>query len=231
MLVTSKIDRKKWLWVNVPKTASTAVMRTFFPSMEVNEQNHQTYNHLIEMYGSFDAFTTVRNPITRFKSALNHTLNVCTCGQCKITDRQVDKIDVIHFLSDMLKLKSQRKDFFRAVYMNGESDYELNVARSMTKRFSKYITTGSNICLRVPAYVSQTFILDGPQEKLRIFRYENLQELSGFIKNTLGYDMNNTIYRKYPNKLGVDFLDPTLLDLLHELYREDFTNFNYGKRL
>jgi hypothetical protein len=31
--------------------------------------------------------------------------------------------------------------------------------------------------------------------------------------------------------LGVDFLDPTLLDLLHELYREDYDNFNYGKRL
>jgi hypothetical protein len=231
MLVTSKIDKKKWLWVNVPKTASTAVMRTFFPSMEINEQNHQTYNHLINMYGSFDAFTTVRNPITRFKSALNHTLNVCVCGECKITDRPIDKMDVIHFLSDMLKLKNERPDFFRAVYMNGESDYEMNVARSMAKRFSKNIVPNGILCLRIPAYVSQTFILEGPQEKLRIFKYENLQELSGFIKNTLGYDMNNTIYRKYPNKLGVDFLDPTLLDLVHELYREDFTNFNYGKRL
>jgi hypothetical protein len=92
------------------------------------------------------------------------------------------------------------------------------------------ISTGIN-CLRIPAYVSQTFILNGPQENIRIFKYENLQELSGFIKNTLGYDMDNTLYRQYPDKLGVDFLDPTLLDLIHELYREDFDNFNYGKRL
>lgn len=231
MLITSKIDKKQWLWVNVPKTASTAVMRTFFPSMQVNDQQHQTYNHLIEMYGALDAFTTIRHPITRFKSALNHTLNVCACGKCKIIDGPVDKLDVIRFLGDMLKLKGSRKDFFRAVYMNGLSNYEMNVANSMNERFSKYIIPNGIICLRVPAYVSQTFILEGPQEKLRIFRYENLQELSGFIKNTLGYDMDNTLYRKYPNKLGVDFYDPTLLDLVHELYREDFTNFNYGKRL
>ena len=231
MRITSKIDGKKWLWVNVPKTASTAVMRTFFPSMQVNDQQHQTYNHLIETYGELDAFTTIRNPITRFKSALNHTLNVCVCGKCKIVDGPVDKLDVIRFLGDMLKLKGSRKDFFRAVYMNGLSNYEMNVARSIEKRFNKYLISNGINCLRIPAYVSQTFILEGPQEKLRIFRYENLQELSGFIKSTLGYEMDNTIYRKYPNKLGVDFLDPTLLDLVHELYYEDFTNFNYGKRL
>lgn len=231
MLITSKIDGKKWLWVNVPKTASTAVMRTFFPLKEINEQEHQTYNHLIDMHGSFDAFTTVRNPISRFKSALNHTMNVCVCGKCIITDTPVDKLDVINFLSDMIKLKSQKQDFFRAVYMNGESNYEMNVVESMIRRFHKYVIPENINCLRIPAYVSQTFILEGPQEKLRIFKYENLQELSGFIKNTLGYDMDNTIYRKYPNKLGVDFLDPTLLDLIHELYREDYDNFNYGKRL
>ena len=231
MLITSKIDGKRWLWVNVPKTASTAVMRTFFPYMEVNQQEHQTYEHLIQMHGALDAFTTIRNPITRFKSALNHTLNVCVCGRCKITDRPIDKIDIIRFLSDMLKLKSQQKHFFRTVYMNGESDYQMNVARSMETRFSKYLIPNGINCLRIPAYVSQTFILNGPQDKLHIFRYENLQELSGFIKTTLGYDMDNTVYRKYPNKLGVDFMDPTLLDLLHELYREDYDNFNYGKRL
>lgn len=231
MLVTSKIDKKKWLWVNVPKTASTAVMRTFFPSMEIHEQHHNTYEHLIETYGNYDAFTTVRNPITRFKSALNHSFNVCMCKKCVLGYEKPTTIDVIYFLSDMLKLKSERTDFFRAVYMNGESDYYTNVYFSFKNRFGKYIQTNTINCLRIPAYVSQTFILEGPQEKLRIFKYENLQELSGFIKNTLGYEMNNTIYRKYPNKLGVDFTDPTLLDLVHELYREDFTNFNYGKRL
>ena len=183
------------------------------------------------MHGSFDAFTTVRNPITRFKSALNHTLNVCVCGRCKISDSPVDKIDVIYFLSDMLKLKSQRSDFFRAVYMNGESDYQMNVARIMEHRFRKYLVPSGVNCLRIPAYVSQTFILDGPQDKLHIFQYENLQNLSEFIQNKLGYTFNNIIYRKYTDKLGVDFSDTTLLDLLHELYCEDYDNFNYGKRL
>ena len=76
----------------------------------------------------------------------------------------------------MLKLKGSRKDFFRAVYMNGLSNYEMNVANSMNERFNKYLIPNGIMCLRIPAYVSQTFILEGPQEKLRIFRYENLQE-------------------------------------------------------
>lgn len=227
MLIISKIDKKKWLWVNVPKTASTAVMRTFFPSMGINEQQHNSYEELINQYGVLDAFTTVRNPIQRFKSALNHTFNVCACGNCEFSNSLVDTIDVIYFLRDMLMLKNQRKDFFKAVYKNGESNYHINVSDSMVNRFSKYINCKNTNCLRVPAYVSQTFMLEGPQKNLRIFKYEKLEELSRFIDEELGYKLNNTIYRKYPNKLGVDFSDTTLLDLLHELYREDFENFNY----
>ena len=227
MKVQSKIDGKNWLWVNVPKTASTAVMRTFFPSMGINEQQHNSYEELIQAYGNLDAFTTVRHPVTRFKSALNHTCHLCMCGQCTFSEQYVSTLDVIYFLRDMLVLKNERKDFFRAIYKNGESDYYKNIVEIMRYRFKKSIHNVHENCLRVSAYVSQTFMLEGPQEKLRIFKYENLVELSEFIQNELGYTFDNTVYRKYPNKLGVDFNDPTLLYLIYELYREDFTNFKY----
>ena len=96
MKVQSKIDGKNWLWVNVPKTASTAVMRTFFPSMGINEQQHNSYEELIQAYGNLDAFTTVRHPVTRFKSALNHTCHLCMCGQCTFSEQYVSTLDVIY---------------------------------------------------------------------------------------------------------------------------------------
>jgi hypothetical protein len=228
MLITSKIDEKQWLWVNVPKTASTAVMRTFFPSMEINQQQHNSYEELIEMYGQLDAFTTVRHPIQRFRSGLNHIFSVCVCGKCQLNLQTLPTtMDVIYFVQDMLILKNQRHDFFRAIYKNGESDYWTTIRDSIKHRFGKYLITTTDNCLRVPFVVSQTFLLNGPNAKLRVFKYENLIELSQFIKNRLGYNMDNTLYRNYPNNLGVDFTDSTLLYLLRELYQEDFQNFNY----
>jgi len=228
MLITSNIDKKQWLWVNVPKTASTAVMRTFFPSMPIDSQSHNTYEELISQYGLLDAFTTVRHPVSRFRSGLNHIFSVCACGECKLNlETLPTTLDVIYFLQDMLLLKKEKTNFFRAVYKNGESAYWLNVRDSIKHRFGKYLISTTDNCLRVPFVVSQTFLLNGPKEKLRIFKYENLQELSYFIETELGYTFDNTLYRKYPNNLGVDFTDSTLLSLLGELYREDFQNFNY----
>lgn len=228
MLITSKIDKKNWLWVNVPKTASTAVMRTFFPSMQINQQQHNSYEELISSYGTRDAFTTVRHPIQRFRSGLNHIFSVCACGSCQVNLKTLPTtLDVIYFLQDMLILKNQKDDFFRAIYKNGESDYWLTIRDSIKHRFDKYLIKTTDNCLRIPFVVSQTFLLEGPKENLRIFKYENITELSKFIKTTLGYDMDTNVYRKYPNNLGVDFTDSTVLYLLRELYKEDFQNFNY----
>ena len=68
MLVESKINDKKWLWVNIQKTATTSTLKTFFPEKEYNQQSHQIYVDLVRMYGYHDTFTMVRNPIDRFLS-------------------------------------------------------------------------------------------------------------------------------------------------------------------
>ena len=51
MLVESKINDKKWLWVNIQKTATTSTLKTFFPEKEYNQQSHQIYVDLVRMYG------------------------------------------------------------------------------------------------------------------------------------------------------------------------------------
>ena len=231
MLITSKIDEQKWLWINIPKTGSTSIMKTFFPKMKVIAQEHHCWEELIEKFGTHQTFTVVRNPIKRFRSALNHTFNqtdACVCTGCvRISGQIPSTIQTIGFVSDLLLLKNSRKDFFRAVYKNGESDFEDIVRQKLLERFSNCLIPGNRTCVRMSPYVSQTYMIEGPQEKLTIIKYETPEQLSEFITNKMGYILDNRRYREYPNNLGVDFSDPTLLDLLHELYREDFENFNY----
>lgn len=231
MLITSKKDNKKWLWINVPKTGSTAIMKTFFPYMKTVAQEHHCWEELIKTYGLHETFTIVRDPIKRFKSALNHTfspIDACVCTACvRINGEIPNTLQTILFVGDLLRLKHSRKDFFRAVYKNGESDYEQTARNCLVNRFSNCLIPGDQRCVRMSPYVSQTYMLDGPQELLTVIKYENRQEISEFISEKLGYTLVTKKYRDYPNGLGVDFTDPTLLDLLHELYREDFENFNY----
>lgn len=228
MLVTSKIDKSNWLWVNVPKTASTATMKTFFPERRFNEQTHHTYKELISMYGELNAFATVRNPITRFRSGLNHLFSVCECGKCTFALQTLPStIDVILFLHDMLLLQKKYDNFFEIAYKNGENLIHLEIVKSIQHRFSQYIQIGTPYCVRWPFVMSQSFLLDGPQQKLYIFKYENYDNYASFIKNSLGYTLDNTIYRKYPNNLGVDFEDATLLSLIRTLYASDFQKYTY----
>lgn len=231
MLITSKIDGNKWLWINVPKTGSTAIMKTFFPQMKAVSQEHHCWEELLNVYGNHNTFTVVRDPIKRFRSALNHTfspIDSCVCTGCvRISNQIPNTMQTIEFVADMLRLKHSKRDFFRAVYKNGESNYEQIIRDCLIKRFANCLLPADPRCIRISPYVSQTYMLEGPQELLTIIKYENRQELSNFISQKLGYTLITKKYRDYPNGLGVDFSDPTLLDLLHELYREDFKNFNY----
>jgi hypothetical protein len=231
MLITSKIDGEKWLWINVPKTGSTAIMKTFFPQMKAIAQEHHCWEELIDIFGPRQTFTVVRDPIKRFRSALNHTfspIDSCVCTACiRISGEIPTTIQTIQFVADMIRLKQTRKDFFRAIYKNGETNYEQTIRDFLLKRFSNCLIPGDPRCVRISPYVSQTYMLEGPQELLTVIKYENQEELSDFINQKLGYTLVTKKYRDYPNGLGVDFSDPTLLDLLHELYSEDFKNFNY----
>lgn len=231
MLITSKIDAKEWLWVNIPKTGSTAIMKTFFPSMRTFAQEHHCWEELITKYGVRDTFSVVRDPIKRFRSALNHTfspIDSCVCTGCvRMYGDNPSTIQTIYFVKDMLELKQSKPDFFRAIYKNGESNYEDVVRECLLKRFSNCLSVADRRCVRMSPYVSQTYMLEGPIEKLHIIKYENRSELNNFITNKMGYELVTKEYRKYNNNLGVDFADTTLLYLLRELYKEDFQNFNY----
>ena len=228
MLVESKINGKQWLWVNIPKTASTSTLKTFFPEKEYNQQSHQIYVDLVRMYGYHDTFTMVRNPIDRFLSGINHLFSVCECKQCIIdVTRPTTTEEVILFLSDMLRLKQKTPNFFETVYRNSQNSLHLEVVNSIQKRFSRNITVGDVQCIRWPVIIPQHYILHNATN-IKIFKYEQIEQFFHFVETELGYSVVQEKFRNYTNKLSnVDVTNSTLRTLIYELHKEDFKLYGY----
>lgn len=230
MLVTSKLNNKTWLWVNIPKTATTSTMKAIFPDREYNLQHHSTYRDLIRQYqDKYSVFTMVRNPLDRFLSGLNHIFSVCECGNCKIDLTDPPKTEeVISFLADMLKLKSQHENFFDTVYKNNTNSLYLDVVRSLQRNFQRnIIIENTKYCVRWSFIIPQSYILDGLIYG-RIFRFEEINNFTNFVQRELGYIMPQIKYREYSNKIiNVDKSNTTLKQLLYEFHQDDFINYNY----
>jgi hypothetical protein len=229
MLVESKINGKKWLWVNIQKTATTSTLKTFFPEKEYNQQSHQIYVDLVRMYGYHDTFTMIRNPIDRFLSGINHLFSVCECKQC-IIDVTIPTTteEVILFLSDMLRLKQKTPNFFETAYRNSQNSLHLEVVNSIQKRFSRNITVGDVQCIRWPVIIPQHYILHNATN-IKIFKYEQIEQFFHFVETELGYSVVQEKFRNYTNKLSnVDVNNSTLRTLIYELHKEDFKLYGYN---
>lgn len=229
MLVKSKLNGKTWLWVNIPKTATTTTMKAIFPNKPYNSQTHYTFNELIRMHqDKYDVFTMVRHPFTRFMSGLNHIFNVCECGNCIVNSENPPTTEeVISFIGDMLKLKTQYTNFFDMVYKNETNSLREEVIKSIQKNFERNIKINDVNCVKLSFIIPQYYILDGLQRG-RIFRYENIDVFFNFVTYELGYIIPKEKYRNYENKLiNVDSLNSTLQHLIYEFHTDDFTNYNY----
>jgi|APGre2960657444_1045066.scaffolds.fasta_scaffold13160_2 hypothetical protein len=228
MLVESKINGKQWLWVNIPKTASTTMMKTFFPEMKYNAQIHNPYNELEQQFGIRDVFTVVRHPVTRFMSGLNHIFSVCECNTCIVeASKSPTTEDVILFLKDVLYLKQNTHNFFQTLYKNNVNTLYLDIVKSFQKIFYKKILIGNVHCVRWTLVMSQNFMLNGANN-VKLFKYENIEECFKFINTELGYIVATERFRNYTNKVSnVDVNNSTLRTLIYELHKEDFKLYGY----
>lgn len=230
MLVKSLRTGTPWLWVNIPKTATTAVLKSLFPYMDYKEQKHSIYQELIDTHGKYRAFTLVRHPVDRFRSSLNHAFNICECGKCKFNiDELPTTQEAVMFIGDLLKMKyAFGPTFFEQLYCNRLNKIHMDLVKSFQQKFNSKIEIADiDYCFRWAAFVDQTFVLSGSHGNIDIFKYENKNAYFEFIDRELGYKIQDVWYRKYPNKLNIDFTNSTIRSMLYELYREDFVNFNY----
>ena len=52
MLVESKIDKSQWIWINIPKTASTLIRNSIFKYEDENDrQDHFTFIENVQLHG------------------------------------------------------------------------------------------------------------------------------------------------------------------------------------
>jgi len=232
MLIESKIDKSQWIWINIPKTASTFIRNCLYGNKNILDgQTHLTYLENVHLYGQQNAFTVVRDPLTRFKSGLNHIFSECNCGKCTIFyDRPPTTIEVVSFLNDLVKLNNKHKNFHYSSYQTGSSKLWLEILKSMQINFikSRIIMNPVN-CVMWAFILPQFLYLDKIQSRDYIFKYETLNDCAEFIRNRLGYTVDTSVkHRQYSYKLSnVDFTDKELLDLLKNYYKEDYTELNY----
>lgn len=232
MLVESKTDESKWLWINIPKTASTLIRNSIYGyDHEDDRQDHFTYLENVNTYGKYTGFTVVRNPITRFISGLNHVFNDCACKKCIVFDeRPPNTEEVINFLQEITNLSKTIKNFHYKSYYNGSDDSWMSIVKSLQKNFIKSkIIMDPVDCVMWSFILPQYLYLDGMDVRDYIFKYEELHTCVNFIENRLGYIIDTSSRpRSYPYKLqNVDFDNSTIKMLLYEYYEEDYKQLNY----
>lgn len=232
MLIESKIDNSTWMWINIPKTASTLLRNTFKEvTSELDGQSHYTYKENVELYGEHTAFTVVRDPLTRFVSGLNHVFSECTCGQCIIKyDVLPTTKEVLNFLREITELASTIKNFHYKTYYNGTDTSWMLLVKSMQKHFIKNrIITNPFNCVMWSFILPQYLYLDGMRSGDYIFRYEDMSNCVTFIRDKLGYEVDlNKRVRSYSYKLNnVDFENTEIKKLLYQYYETDYTQLNY----
>lgn len=232
MLVTSTIDNSKWLWINIPKTASTLIRNAILNNVnEMEGQVHYTYLENVELYGRHTGFTVVRDPMTRFISGLNHVFSECACGKCILLyDRPPKTEEIIQFLNDIVTLSKNINNFHYKTYYNGHDLLWMDIVKSLQKYCikSKVIYDPVN-CVMWSFILPQYLYLDGMEVRDYIFRYEDLKACAKFVDNTLGYKVNlQKRVRNYSYKLNdVDFDSVELKELIYQYYEEDYKQLNY----
>jgi hypothetical protein len=232
MLVESKIDKSHWIWINIPKTASTLIRNSIFKYEDENDrQDHFTFIENVELHGKHTAFTVVRDPMTRFISGLNHVFSHCWCGKCiTFDDRPPTTNEVIQFLKEIVHLSKTIENFHYKTYYNGSNMLWMDILKSMQKNFIKSkIIMDPVDCVMWSFILPQYLYLDGMGFGDYIFKYEELDTCVNFIRNRLGYIIDiSRRPRSFEYKLhNVDFRNSQIRRLIYEYYEEDYKQLNY----
>jgi hypothetical protein len=213
--VVSKVTGEKWIWVKVPKTATVAYRAIFFPEIAPHAlQTHKTYHSLSFPDDGRQAFTVVRNPLNRFRSAVAHLLG-------KSNHFAITFSSTTHLV-----------DFFTPLvpYLKEHRWY----ATEWTEQH--FLCRGSSCpeCkLYYPGFIHSIFASQvhwAYHPSVRVFRHERIEEFNTFIETELGYDTTCVARANVSRAEGVahiDFTAPAVIDLVHQLYDVDYMAFGY----
>jgi hypothetical protein len=245
MIVTSKINLEKYFWVKVPRTATYSYEKLFFPEFYNNKTKlihlHSPY-FLLNTAPCEDkpvvvgGFTVVRHPYSRFISALKYLkrkrkdvnvlnnistfLSVCEfCGKENVLTKEDFYTTLDTNFLDFLENESMFYDF---VY----SYFDRNCMLKPGYSWENILQT-ENASRVHTMFNTQTYFAYHP--KVKIFKYENLQEFNGWIENTLGVSTSNLTKDNSSDNmsLNIDVTTKKFKDLVKYLFHDDFKLFGY----
>jgi hypothetical protein len=247
MIVESKITGKKYQWIRVPRTGSTSYTKLF--SWKTYAEYPILHSHLpYDRFRTCDAcmgtglylnaFGVVRNPYDRFISSLyflierHNQSNIfdieedAFCNVCEICK----KVDIVKnqekYKMEFFNFYKDEKTFYEFFYDNFNKNCELKPNLTLYDIFNT-----KNVSLVSSFFRTQVFWAYHP--KVKVFKYENINEFNLWIKNELGYDTDKLERINYSkkdllkNKIKIDFKSSKFKELVKYLFYDDFRYFNY----
>jgi hypothetical protein len=204
MIISSKITNERWIWVKIPKTGTRAYSQLFNPHPESELHFHYTFHSLYNHHKrQYSGFTVTRHPRTRFISALKHLVSLYQ-----------DKCGVPY---------NNMKHLVEFFYDNFDRNCVPKQNKTLQEIFQENLTQH-----HVAFFAPQTFWAYHP--KVTWFKYENLQQFNRWIETRLGYDTSKLqqIGKVDKNHLAhLDFQHSSFQKVVHHLFQDDFTLFDY----
>ena len=201
MIISSKITNERWIWVKIPKTGTRAYSQLFNPHLESELHFHYTFHSLYDHHQrQYPGFTVIRHPRTRFISALKHLSQLDLLGNTPS--------DTIQNLADFLI-----------------TNFDKNC---VPKNTLENIFSVDYIKYHESFFQTQVYWAYHP--KVTWFKYENLQQFNQWIETRLGYDTSKLqqIGKVDKNHLEhLDFQHSSFQKVVHHLFQDDFTLFDY----
>lgn len=221
MIISSKINESKWIWIKIPKTGSRAYSKLLVPKGEDEFiQNgkrlfhfHFTFSHLyIHHQKKYTGFTVVRHPVTRFISALNHLADLnfqCVIPNCinhpgKLPLNSIDNL--VEFIYD---------NFHKNCVPKNNKSFKEIFGVDHTAYYDSFFKTQVHW-----AY----------HPKMTWFYYENLSEFNTWLSKNLGINTTKIekigeIKEKHLEHL--DFSNYNFVKMVEYLFYDDYKAYNY----
>ena len=210
MVIGSKVSSKRYIWLRVPRTATKAYGQLFFPDGNYEHtHNNYFYEVINNKLGELPAFSVVRNPYTRFTSAIKYAyvkkIENNATGRFNYYLPVESTDSLADFLTDIVDsiVDTDNQTAFKKAFLTTD----ISFIRQMFRRQIDFVGF----------------------DQVANFRYENLSEYNSWIETNLGYDTSTvTKFNGTGDALShIDFSDTKIKTVVKKLFAEDFTKFNY----
>jgi hypothetical protein len=224
MLIQSKKYDEKFIWIKVPKTGTRAYSQLFHPNGDEFFVGNKKLYHIHKPFSvlytqhekKYSGFTVLRDPRTRFISALKHLADLnqqCDTNNCinhpgKMPLNNMD--DLVNFLYD---------NFERNCIPKNNKDFKEIFGVEFINYYDSFFKT-------------QTFWAYHP--KVKYFKYEKIEEFNDWLYNSLGIDVAKlqkvgTIKTNHLEHLN--FEDVLFKQVVRHLFYDDYQVFDYQEEI